>query len=222
MTITFNERLLLKLLICGFFCLFSLNFAVHVVWALYGHDSLMGFTRFFNFYEEANLPTWYASLLLTVSGILLLSIANSVDQGRDKKYWFTLAFLFFFLSIDETAKVHELIGGILSNTSVQSLLPNEKSSAWVFYGGLMCALVVVVFLGFWLRLRSRVRILFFCSAVLYVGGALGLEVIEIYYLPQHGSDVGFYILVTIEESLEMLGILLFIYALIVESKSESL
>ena len=82
----------------------------------------------------------------------------------------------------------------------------------------MCFLVVVAFLRFWLRLESRIRALFFASAVLYVGGALGFELIEIYYIPHYGVDLGFYMLSTAEESLEMLGVLLFIYALMIRLK----
>lgn len=218
MKIIINENAVLKGLLFAFVCLFTLNFTVHFAWAVYGKDSLLGFTRLFNFYEEANLPTWYTSLLLSISACFLAVIAVAEQNKKEKRYWFLLAMIFVFLSIDETAKVHELIGGILSNTGVQRLLPTEDSSSWVFYGGVMCFLVVVAFLRFWLRLESRIRTLFFASAVLYVGGALGFELIEIYYIPHYGVDLGFYMLSTAEESLEMLGVLLFIYALMIRLK----
>ncbi len=91
------------------------------------------------------------------------------------------------MSVDETAKFHELIGGLLSSTYVQQILPSKDSSSWVFYGGVISFVVVISFFRFWLRQEKNIRFLFAFAAIIYVGGALGFEIIEIYYIPVNGS-----------------------------------
>ena len=219
MKIQIKEKEALKVLLSIFFMLFIMNAIVYMIKFFYGYDSLLGLTRFFNFYEESNLPTWFSSFLLTTSSFILLVISFQKESYRDKNAWFSLAIIFLFLSIDETAKVHELIGSILSKMKVQQLLPNENSSSWVLYGAVASTLVALYYFRFWLRQQADIRILFLIAAIMFIGGALGFEVIEIYYLSIFGTNTTFYVLTTIEESLEMLGIIIFIYALLKKTNS---
>jgi hypothetical protein len=84
MKIKIKENKIIIFLLSVFLFAFTMNFIVHYIYFFYGHDSLLGFTRFFNFYEEANFPTWYSSLLLSLSSLLLLII--SLCSEKDRKY----------------------------------------------------------------------------------------------------------------------------------------
>jgi hypothetical protein len=66
-----------------------------------------------------------------------------------------------------------------------------------------------------LSLPSKVRNLFIVAGCVYVSGALGCELIEGFYkknYPGDNSIMGLY--VVIEEIFEMIGITIFVYALL--------
>jgi hypothetical protein len=53
------------------------------------------------------------------------------------------------------------------------------------------------------------------AAVLYIGGAVGFELVGGYYAELHGEkNLTFNLIATVEETLEMTGIVLFNYALL--------
>ena len=59
------------------------------------------------------------------------------------------------------------------------------------------------------------------SGLTYVSGALGMELLKAHQAVMHGvKSTGYATVSTIEESLEMLGLLLFVYALMAYVKSE--
>ena len=71
-----------------------------------------------------------------------------------------------------------------------------------------------------MRLPDKTRLVFFMSGALYVGGAIGFELIEGCFVEQQRIDNLIYsltysMLITVEESLEMGGVILFIWALLV-------
>lgn len=213
MIVSLRKKSIVKTLWLGIIVLLLAHLAVHVVEFTTGHDFLFGLTPFLDFYGEANLPTWYSTLLLVASSILLLAVFSTRQNKSDKYYWLVLAFVFVYLSLDEFAQLHELFGSYISKTSMQSLLPDESSSAWIFWGGAMSLIVAVSFFRFWWRLSKPVRRTFLIAAVIYVGGALGLEIIEVYHASRAGEDFWFFAMVTVEETMEMLGVVIFISGL---------
>lgn len=77
---------------------------------------------------------------------------------------------------------------------------------------LVCLLSFVRFLA---ALPARIRRLILIAGTVYVGSALGVEMLDGYYAQMYSNDNMMYsILTTIEESMEMLGIIIFIYALL--------
>ena len=87
--------------------------------------------------------------------------------------------------------------------------------AWVIAG-----MAIVVVLGLYFRkflrdLPTAARRAFLIAAALYLGGALGVELVAGRHVEQHGRDNWIYVvLVAIEETLEMLGVVVFIRALL--------
>jgi len=62
----------------------------------------------FNFNLEANLPTYFSSLVLMGNAILLYLIAICCKKIDEKHWkWLGLAIIFFILSIDEMIKIHD-------------------------------------------------------------------------------------------------------------------
>jgi hypothetical protein len=77
---------------------------------------------------------------------------------------------------------------------------------------------VVIFLWFWrflLHLPFATRALFLLAGALYIAGAIGLEALGGRYLLQHEGNhtLTYEMMVGVEEGLEMLGVIVFLYAL---------
>lgn len=160
--------------------------------------------------QEANLPTWFSTGLLTVNAFLLALIA--AQRGELSRYWALLSGLFFALSLDETASLHEAVGRIIS----RGLQDGEAVTFfWVLLAGPTVAVLLVYFWRFLKRLPPRTRNLALLSGVIYVGGALIFEAIGWAYQASQGYVwAGYLALTFIEETMEMLGQVIFCYALL--------
>lgn len=178
-----------------------------------GNRFLFGLGPFFNVGADGNLPTYYSALSLLVSAILLLLIAVSTTSHRisDRKYWYALAAIFTFLSTDEMLQIHEhLIEPLRSTFGTSGIF----YYAWVIPYGLGVLVLACVYLPFLLRLPRRTAILFVVAGASFVGGAIGIEVVSGLISEARGNDNPTYVaLQTLEELLEMTGIVIFIYAL---------
>lgn len=172
-----------------------------------------GVIRLFNFDSERNVPTYYSTILLFICALLLYlhGILNNTDR-KMKVGWMTLAVTFLFLSIDEFIGIHESIGKLVrEHVEVSGYL----YFAWVIpYGFFVVALVAVLF-NFLRKLPAQTFYLFIGSGLLYVSGALGMEIVGAHEVSTNSrKTIEYAIYVTIEESLEIIGVSLFIFALI--------
>jgi hypothetical protein len=87
--------------------------------------------------------------------------------------------------------------------------------AWVLPMMVVVALLAIYFVPFLRRLPARTRNRLMVAATVYVGGAIGGELVEGWYVAtQHYDDFVFSIMSTIEESLELAGVILLIRALL--------
>jgi hypothetical protein len=197
-----------------FILLIAANLARIVITHITGHDSMGGILPLVDVNRENSLPTWFSTINLFMSAILLFSIYGWKKQQKspDRVYWLYLAIVFLLLSADESASIHEIMGIMMDKTSI--------SVNWIYYSwlipGIFIALALFVFLiKFYLRLPRRYQILFGLSAALLFGGVFVMEFIDGFAATDSGPNtVIFELLVTVEESLEMVGVILFIYSLI--------
>jgi hypothetical protein len=176
--------------------------------------------RYFNFDGEQPVPTWFSTALLLYSSISLSLIAIH-KWKRSAKYtasWVLLAIIFFYLAIDEKVQIHE--------SGLDFLIPIvgiHFIHFWVLPASLLMVLFVVLYSGFLMHLSSRYRRLFLLSGGIYVTGALGFEALGGLYAEWYGKgNMPYYLIANVEETCEMMGIVLFIYTLqmyIVDMKS---
>jgi hypothetical protein len=170
--------------------------------------------RLFNINRESSIPTWYASSLLLVCALLLALIAHVrvLHQVGERRYWRGLAVIFLFLSIDEASEIHERL-----TVPLQTLFDASGPLyfAWMIAYVPLVLLFGVVYFRFWLILPPRTRKLFFLSGILYLGGAIGIEMIGANMWYQDGGTSLYYSTIgTIEEFFEMLGAVTLIYTLL--------
>ncbi len=180
-----------------------------------GHDYVFGFVKKFSLDGEANYPTWFASFLLLSCSFFLFLIARQKRGMKDPFYkkWFVLALIFFALSIEEIAGFHELI---FMQTRYEFGL--EFSGAfffsWVIPALIIVTVITLSYIKFLFHLPRRTKFLFILSGSIYTFGALGFEMLGGVLFETYGYESFIYAFTTnIEECLEMIGLILFLYSL---------
>lgn len=194
-----------------------------------------GAGRLFFVGREGSIPTWYSmSLLLLSAGLLaLIAITAKEAGGRDYLYWSGLSAIFLYLSADEGSGIHERVLAPLGRVMLNAvgLAPTGLvARSWVVPGMLLTLVFVLVYLRFFLRLPTRTRFLFFAAGTIFLGGSLAIEMLTAFYINSYGGAQNAtpvqravqLALPNVEELLEMLGIVTFIYALLayIDSKVE--
>ena len=108
----------------------------------------------------------------------------------------TIGFLLF--SIDTVAGIHETINSLID--------PN-----WAIGGGLLALGIGLGFIPFLRRLPKRTAILFAVAGAIYIGGAVGVEIIG---EPLDADTIQYNLLTVLEEGMETFGVIFFIHVLL--------
>ena len=178
-----------------------------------------GVVRLFSVDGEARIPALFQTLVLFAIAITLWVIATHTRRGGDAMavYWRILAFGFLFMAIDEACSIHENFYFFSGQSETQR---QERMGGLFYYSWTLTALIIVaivgaVFIRFLLRQPRRLAGLMVLAGFCYVVGAVGLEMAAGKYISSGGvSGLRMSMLQTIEESLELLGLLIFLYALL--------
>jgi hypothetical protein len=182
-----------------------------------GHKRIYGLIQLFDLDFEHNIPTFFSTTLILICFLLLIAISSLKSSHREYFvfHWQVLAAIFFLMAIDETASIHERLVDptrkILSSGNHLGIF----HFSWVIPGIAFIALLSIFFLQFWLHLPAKTRYSFLVAAIVYISGVIGFEMIGGYYAELYGKENLIYnFFVTIEESLEMIGIIVFIESLL--------
>lgn len=177
-----------------------------------------GITRHIYLGNDNNLPAWYSSSLLLVGGLLAYECSKLAGRmnPRGRAVFFLLSSLLLFMSLDETARIHETLGSYAAAVSGIASSEYAKHSAWVWVGG---PVIVAVFAGFLLLLRPTLASVPASMTLLLIGLALiviGGVVLEsgINFLNDTDLKWVWDVEVILEESLEMAGSLVICHALV--------
>lgn len=212
------KKLLIKLLYCIGFLVFA-NILGMISKLVFNHPYCHGLIPMFDFDAEMNFPTFYSSITLLFSSTLLAVIAFCHKRtGNPYWLWGGLSFIFLFLSIDEFGALHERLEApcliLLQNYGFLEL-SKIFFYAWVIPYAAALIVFVALYFKFLFKLPKKTMILFIVSGTIYVTGAVDLEVLGGIEDRLHSSSSFVYLaLCTIEKTLEMLGIAIFIYTLL--------
>lgn len=183
-----------------------------------GHDYAYRVVPLFNLDAEQNVPTWYSSMSLSLCALILGMIGLGKRTVRDRfaAHWLALGGIFGFLSLDESAGIHEMMNGIFRVLLAGSdFLGGYLWYSWVIVGVPLVLFLGLAYLKFLIHLPAKTRILFVAAGALYVGGAVGMELIGSKHAYLLGdADLQYALMVALEETMEMTGIALFVYALL--------
>lgn len=183
----------------------------------------LNIVRYFDFNSESNIPSFFSSLLLLASAFIVFLIYKKVNDHQipgKRKPWLFLSIVFLYMAIDENVQIHEMAIG-----PVRSMLPEPYATylhySWVIPYAVIAGLAAMYLTPLLLKLNSRTRNLMILSGVVFISGAMGLEVIGGYIAAIHGTETLVYkLLYTGEEFLEMFGVILFIYSMVDYIKSQ--
>jgi hypothetical protein len=179
-----------------------------------GHGRLLGLIYQFNLDKEGNFVTFLSAVLILIASLLLLIVAVSTKkkQGKFKYHWWFLSALFAYIAVDEASELHERLSDPVKETLGTI---SWFYFAWVIPVSLILVLLAILFYRFYLHLPRHTQTYFIIAASMYLGGALLVEIIGGRFAFQHGMDnLTFGLLSTFEETMELLGISIFIFALL--------
>jgi hypothetical protein len=188
-----------------------------------GMPEFYGLVRLFDMGVEANIPTFFSSMQMLVVSLLLTAIGLVKRRSADRyaRQWLWLAVMFFLLSLDEMSEVHEM-----TIRPIRELAPGLVTGlfywAWVIPAGVLVVLVSIGFASFVFRyMPGYLRRAAVLGAIVFVAGAVGVEMPEARYAQINGIDNFTYALyVLLEETMEMSGILIFLSGLLRYAGSE--
>jgi len=213
--------------------LLALAFAVTHLLKLQGYPEQMGLRRLFNMEDEGTLPAWFSSTLMLAAAGLLATIAASrgAHASRFRAHWWVLAIGFLYMSADEASAIHENLNRVGHALPIRT--DGLLDAPWVIFGLAIALVAGLAYLNFLAALAPAIRHGFVLAGACFVGGAVGVEMLVaasaeangLTDLPpgwSHRGDfpAGHMLLLMLEECMEILGIALFIHALLAHVEGE--
>ncbi len=181
-----------------------------------GHDYLMGFVPAFDVDREQNIPTFFSVLLLLASAFIL-AVITALHRRLRRPFvwqWATLSIGFVLMAFEEAFRVHEQLivpVGIMLGDIGRGL----SYYAWLLPAMALVLVVCLFFLRFLWNLPPRTRTWFIAAAIVYLGGAIGLEACQVLWAERFGMhSLTYNMIATVEEGCEMTGTTVFIWALL--------
>lgn len=168
---------------------------------------------------EANVPTWVASSLLLACALAAGTIASRLPPTEPwRRHWWGIAVALAYVSLDEVAGLHE-------HLAIEDL---ETSGVLYFNWVLVAApIVLVLALVYWpflraLRAPTGARLI--VAAVVFVSGALVMELPLGWWTDRAGTDdlgLGYALIDWVEETLELVGTCLALTALVAHAREDA-
>lgn len=155
---------------------------------------------------EHNVPTWLSASLLLCCALAAGAVARRAALWR--RHWWGVAAVFGYASLDEAAELHEHLGGHLATSGVLYF-------DWVIPAVAILGVLAAVFLPFVRALAPATRRRLILAGVIYIGGAVGMELPLGWWTERAGNDnLGYALIDWLEETLEMIGASLALLALV--------
>lgn len=230
MSIMVDTRLLIRSLFIGLLMVIVINDFTVVLFYKGFLQGRPGF-RIFSLLTvdfAHSLPTYYNTLLILIAFTLLamISLHLRIAQPKLMYNWMLLTLAFLVLSLDENPSIHNVLGsvvrryGLVGQTSVFNY-------AWGMSYGALAVLFFFFLYRFLSALPSAITRGFLMSGIIYLAGAIVIGMYGASALHIKGThNIWYALLASYEESLEMIGLTLFIYYLLmyirIEFKSFSL
>lgn len=220
-TFYISPRKVALLLLCIALGLTVISFAASLT-QLFWDTTLRGITTRLLVGNDSSVPTWFASFLLFISTLLLafITLVKKKYGGSYVNHWGFLSLLLFYISVDEVATIRETVSNAVK--------PMVSVTGFFYYIWVIVAipfiiLVALAYAKFFTHLPKKVRTLLAMGGGGYVLGAIGLEMFAAALHSTQGTqNLLYHLATTLEEFLEMAGVILVIYSLLLYIRSENI
>jgi len=158
-----------------------------------------------DFGAEGSGVMWWSSLMWGLAALFCF-IEFERNITRQRYYWLAIAVGSLLLSLDESVQIHEHFGHL----RIFSGFTGFFAARWVLAAIPIVVVCFLLLIPFFLYLPRRTSVGLILSGAVFVLGAVGMEMIFAYVRTTDPSEVVLvWILISIEESLEMIGVALF-------------
>ena len=214
MNITLNHKNIIVVLSICALILIVIHTIILGIYFYIDDPDIFDFVRLFDLDYEGNIPTLFSAILFFLNGVLFYLIYASTKQANKpySAYWMGLALIFVFMGFDEGSRLHEEIGDLVETfIEAKGLL----YFPWVIPYSVAFLITTIIYLRFYLTLDNTMKIRLFLCAFIFLSGAMGLEIISAQVAEDTGtSSLSYSILYTIEETLEIAGLILLVDTLL--------
>jgi len=194
--------------------LIILNSIMLVIYFYIDNPDTFDFIQMVDLDQEANLPTLFSSILFMISALLfyLLSKKSQIEHQNQGIYWIGLSIVFIFLGFDESATIHETIGD-WTEQFVGTV--GYLHYPWVISYSILIGILGLLYFQFFIKMEHKIFWSFMQAALIFLSGAIGFELLGAKEASLHSSETMLYCYYyTIEESLEMFGVIYLIHILL--------
>jgi len=175
----------------------------------------LNWVNLFSMSRELNIPSLFSVWILFTNALLFafITLQEYESNGRYKTAWGVLCLGFFFLAFDEGASIHELLVDPTRRLIGESN-PSSFFFTWTIPALIGSVFVALIYARFLWSLPKSTRWQFILAAALYLGGAIGFELVEGRILHQTGiKTLAYCVMEIIEETMEIAGAILLLHAL---------
>ena len=166
----------------------------------------------FDFDDESSVPTWFSQLLFLVIGASAFLAGYLQTNKPARRLWWMIAAVGLVFSLDEISGLHERVLQSIHVMFFQDASPTGLANAW------LVVLPFVLVASAWLIwkmlhfLPRRTIFLFTLSGVVFLSGAIFVDMLASTAPRETYLNQGVYI--AMEETLEFLGTVLGLYAIV--------
>ena len=161
---------------------------------------------------EGNLPAIFSTWLFLINALIFLVVWKASGlAGDSRKIWLFLSSVFVFLALDESISIHErLINPLRQALGATGIF----YYTWIIPYGIGVVLLSIFAIPVFWRMQKRIRFWFGLSAATFLFATIGLEMISGEYLVMMNEqkDIVWILMITLEETLEMVGLIILVYA----------
>lgn len=204
-----SKKLIRTLIFCIGFVIFC-----HLLDVFLGKPS-WNFDRLVHMDHEANLPTWFSSMLWAIAAVVAYQCSQLAQVKFEKRLWAVMAFILLILSIDEVAMMHEHIFGSMIGGVIRQYAGHSDWIKWPIIASPFI-LIVVVWFGYGLRRclggSKRCAAYFIAGIIVLIAAACVAETAH-YYIDESSLRL-LEFEVVIEEAGEMIATFLMICGLL--------
>ncbi|OGW78005.1 MAG: hypothetical protein A3C51_01660 [Omnitrophica bacterium RIFCSPHIGHO2_02_FULL_46_20] len=192
--------------------------ASNIINILLGEPS-KSITRLIDMDTEANIPTWFSSILLFIAAFFAYRCSFlSKTHQNGKTIWQVLSLWLLVMSCDEVATIHEQVGFLINKYIFKFSRPG--SHTWLLMIGPL-AVIIVLSIGIkikkYLNDSTKAARLLIIGALIYFFGSIVLES-TLGFLSSNHLDILRRVEAMLEESFEMVGVIIFISGLMEHNK----